>query len=237
MNIKEPISIVIPAHNEEKNLGRLVLAVDKLRKKQKWDCEMVIVNDNSQDSTEKLAEQFSKKYSKIKVIHRKKGNNGMGHALKAGTRKARGKYVIWTMGDNSDDINTYPKMIKKLNEGYDLVFGSRYSKGGSRGDAGLFKTILSAGYSMVCRIVFGTKVNDLTNAFRAFRKKVFDSLDLESGDFAISPEFSVKAQLKGYRLGEVPTRYENRKEGKASFNIRKMGARYLKIFKYRFIKV
>ena len=84
------------------------------------------------------------------------------------------------------------------------------------------------------RLIFGIKVHDITNAFRAFRKEVFDTVNIESGDFAISPEFAIKAHLAGFKLGEVPTTYTNRKAGKTNFKMLEMGLRYLSLTKYRF---
>ena len=72
----------------------IVKSLDSLRKKQKWDCDIVLVNDNSKDDTGKVAEGLKKKYSKITVIHRKKGNNGMGFTLMEGSRKAKGDMII-----------------------------------------------------------------------------------------------------------------------------------------------
>ncbi len=227
------ISIVIPSHDEELNLPSLIESLDTLRKREGWDCEIVIVNDNSTDSTGSVAESLSKKYRNMAVIHRN-ANPGMGNALKDGTSAAKGSIIIWTMADKSDNPETFPKMVEKINSGYDMVFGSRYIRGGSRGDLALHKALLSRGYSILAKIVFGLKVSDITNAFRCFRKKVFDYVKLDSGDFAISPEFAIKAHKARFKLGEVPTGYTDRKEGRTTFKIMKMGPRYLSMFRYLF---
>lgn len=226
-------SVVIPAYNEEQNLPKLLDNLIGLKNSYK-DFEIVIVNDNSSDKTGEIAESYSMKYKNIKVIHRKKGVNGMGAALKEGTKAANGRYVVWVMGDNSDDLTTIPKLIKKIEEGHDIVFGSRYIENGSSGDLEFVKAFLSSGYSSISRLVFGFKVHDITNAFRAFKKKVFDSISLESNNFAISPEFAIKAHLKGYKLGESPTTYSNRKAGATKFRFIKMGVEYCKLLKYKF---
>lgn len=230
------LSIVTPVHNEEGNLVPLMDDLLKLRNDKKLECEIVIVDDNSSDSTGKIADEFSKKFSDIAVIHRKKGNNGMGFALIDGTKKAKGEVIIWVMGDRSDDIQTIPLIGEKIDDGFDMVLGSRYMKGGSRGDLGPFKALMSSGYTTIARIIFGISVHDITNAFRGFRKEVFDNIVPESGDFAISPEFSLKSHMKGYNVGEVPTIYFNRKAGKTKFNMLRMGLRYISLFKYRFMK-
>src|SRR3989338_2622146 len=227
-------SIVIPAYNEEENLPQLL---DRLIKPGGIEnFEIIIVDDNSSDNTGSIADSYSKKYKLIKVVHRKKGSNGMGAALKDGTRASNGKYIVWTMGDNSDKLETIPIFIKKLKEGNDMVFGSRYMKGGSSGDLGKEKAILSSGYSFIAGIIFCFRFRDITNAFRGFRKEVFDNVKLECNHFDISPEFAIKAHLKDYKLCEVPTSYKNRIFGQPKFKIIKMGIKYTRLFKYRLLR-
>ena len=228
------ISIVIPCHNEKDNLRFLFNDLIKLRKRNKWDCEIVAVNDNSTDNTGRIIDFYSKKYKKIVAVHRRDGKRGMGFTLVEGTKKASGDVVVWMMGDRSDDLNTVLNIIQKLSNGYDMVFGSRYMKSGSRGDLGMDKAIFGSGYTFITKLLFGIHVHDITNAFRGFKKHVFDSIRLDSADYAISPEFAIKAQLKKYKLCEVPTTYFNRRAGKTKFKLLKMGLRYISLFKYRF---
>ena len=227
------VSIVIPAHNEALNLTSLFESLDGLRRRERWDCEIVVVDDNSSDGTGRVASELASRFGGVKIITRV-SNAGMGNALREGTSASSGDIVIWTMGDKSDNPETFPVMVAKIGEGYDMVFGSRYVKGGSRGDLSLHKALLSRGYSLVAGVLFGLKVSDITNAFRCFRRSVFDSVRLESGDFAISPEFAIRAHKAGFRLGEVPTGYTDRKEGRTTFRIMRMGPRYLSMFKYLF---
>jgi len=226
------VSIVTPVHNEQGNISKLLDDLIKLKRRLK-NFEIIVVDDNSSDKTGLIAHYYSKKYKNIKVLHRSKDVNGMGAALKDGTKAAKGKYIVWVMGDNSDDAATIPKLTEKLKNSYDMVFGSRYMKGGSRGDSNLFKAMLSAGYTFVARLIFGIKVHDITNPFRAFKKEIFGRITLECNDFAISPEFSIKSHLRGYKLAEVPTTYRNRKTGQSKFKIMKMGIAYCKLFKYK----
>lgn len=231
------ISIVVPLHNEEENLGPLLndlLSLSKILGTKKHDVEIVLINDHSSDSTKKICEGYAGKYDFIRLINRQNGVKGMGASLIEGTKKSSGEIILWVMGDRSDDLNAVPRMIEKINLGYDIVFGSRYTKGGSRGDLSFLKAFLSSGYSFLCKLLFCMPVNDITNAYRCFRRGVFNSIKLESKDFAISPEFAIKTKLKGYRLGEVPVTYSNRKIGKTNFNYIKMGIRYLSLFKYIF---
>ena len=229
------ISFIIPLYNEQENIPQLINSLIDLKKRKKLDCELVLVNDNSKDSTANLINNYAKKYDFVKPLHRKKGQNGMGYALIDGTRTAKGDIIIWTMGDNSDDINTYEKLIDKINQNYDVVFATRYIKGGSRGDLDRLKALFSSSYTKITSILFGMNLHDITNAFRCFKKEVFNSFIIESGDFAISPEFAIKAHLNKFKMGEIPTVYSNRKKGQSKFKLFKMGIRYISLFKFRFI--
>jgi glycosyltransferase involved in cell wall biosynthesis len=223
------ISVVVPAHNEEENLPVLMENIRGVLFKRIPDLEVVLVDDNSADSTPEICDELAEKYRNIRVIHRK-GNPGMGNALKDGTRAARGDIIVWLMADLSDDLDVVPEMLKKIQNGCDMVFGSRYMEGGSPGDLSGFKTLSSRGFSFLSRIFIGIKVHDITNAFRGFRKEVFDKVQPESGDFGISPEFALKAYLMGFKLGEVPVIYKNRKRGVQKFRMLSMSKRYFTIF-------
>ena len=225
------ISIIIPAHNEEENISQLLDDLIKLKFKK----EIIVVSDHSTDKTNEIVRKYKRKNKNIILFDRKTGDKGMGFTLIDGTNKARGDIIVWTMGDKSDDLNTIYKMIDKINFGSDVVFASRYMEGGSIGDNSKLKALMSGGYSFVANLIFRMGVHDIGNAFRAFKKEVFDSVELERGDFSISPELAIKAHLAGFKLGEVPTSYTKRKKGTSQFKLIKMGWEDIKLFKYLFV--
>ncbi len=236
------VSFVIPFHNEEKNVGPMIDQVIRwaTRQKKKWDFEIIPVNDRSSDSTQQILDIYAKKKKLVKPIERKRDmdaiGNTMGKALLDGSRKATGDIIIWTMGDLSDEPNTYGAIIDKLNAGYDLVFGSRYMPGGTWGSLDPTKAFLSSSGTVLARFLFGMTVHDITNAFRGFKKNILNSLYLESSGYAISPEFAVKAHLFGYKLAEVPTVYYKRVEGVSNFKLWNMSMAYLIIYAKLFWK-
>jgi dolichol-phosphate mannosyltransferase len=223
------VSIVVPAHNEEENLPSLMESLIKLRSKLP-EAEIVLVDDHSTDNTPQMVDGFAKKHKFVKALHRRNGIRGMGNTLKEGTRAASGEIVVWTMADLSDDPEVIPVFLKKIEDGADMVLGSRRVKGGSTGDQPFLKSFFSRGFAFASWLVVGVKVQEVTNAFRAFRKEVFDKIPLKYGDFGISPEFTLKAHIAGYKLDEVPVNYADRKKGVAQFKIRKMSTRYFGIF-------
>lgn len=234
------ISFIIPFHNEEKNCLPMVERVVKFAQQNKFSFEVIPVDDRSSDTTKNILIKLAQKHPVVKPIYRKndredKGNT-MGKALIEGTKAARSPVIIWTMGDLADDTKTYLEIIKKIDDGYDLVFGSRYMPGGSRGNLDMLKAFLSSWGTQLARFLFGVPVHDITNAFRGFRKEIFGKINLDSAGFAISPEFAIKAHLAGYRLGEVPTVYRNRIEGVSSFKLFKMIRSYLSLYFSLFLR-
>lgn len=228
------ISFVIPFHNEEKNAGSMLEQVLKFGQSQHWNFEIIPVNDRSRDRTQDILDMYAQKYSCINPIERKNDSvdtsNTMGVALVEGSKKANGEIIIWTMGDRADDPNTYREVVKKIKEGYDMVFGSRYMPGGTWGSLDPTKAFLSSQGTVLARLLFGIKVHDITNAFRGFRRELIHKISLESKGFSISPEFAISAHLQGYKLGEVPTVYFDRIEGVSNFKLWSMSVDYLKVY-------
>lgn len=235
------VSFVIPFHNEEKNCRPMVERVVNYGKKIDIKFEIIPVDDRSNDTTTSILKDLGVKYNGIvKPLFRKKDKdqkgNTMGKALVDGTLAASGSIIIWTMGDLADDTKTYGDIIKKLEQGDDLVFGSRYMPGGSRGNLDPLKAFLSSWGTLLARLLFGIPVHDITNAFRGFKRDLFQQISLNSSGFSISPEFAIKAHLAGFKLGEVPTVYTNRTAGISSFKLYRMTKSYLKLYINLFLK-
>jgi glycosyltransferase involved in cell wall biosynthesis len=223
------VSIVVPAHNEDANLPKLVPRLRELAAKL-GDAEIILVDDHSVDNTPQLVDEYEHIWPGVRAIHRRGGNRGMGNTLREGTAAAKGRFILWTMADMTDDLQKAPEMLQRLRDGSDMVFASRYMPGGSAGDLEPLKRFASWGVGFVSRLSLGMRVHDVTNAYRMFRREVFDTVRPESGDYAISPEFAFKAQLAGYRLDEVPTTHTKRKHGVDNLRMFKMARRYFGVF-------
>ncbi len=235
------VSFVIPFHNEEKNVTSMLDQVCKyaLSQRKKWDFELIPINDRSDDRTAEVINAYAGKNKRVRPVHRPKDDdakgNTMGKALLAGSEKAGGEVIVWTMGDRADDPETYGKIVEKIQSGFDLVFGSRYMLGGTWGSLDPTKAYLSSNGTVLAKLLFGIMVHDITNAFRGFRSDLLYRLRLDSPGFAISPEFAIKAHLAGYRLGEVPTVYYDRVEGVSNFKLWQMSVEYLTLYAKLFV--
>ncbi len=234
--MKMNASIVIPAHNEEKNLEKCVESV--YRECGKLGCEIIIVDDCSSDETGKIADKLAGKNSNISVIHRSPPN-GFGLAVRDGFKKAKGNVILPVMADLSDDPKTIPKMIKKVGEGYDIVIGSRFVKGGKTVEYPFIKLFCNRLYNNVLALVFGKNIKDFSNAFKAYRKEVFKGIRLKSTCFELTAEMILKPMvLRNAKIAEVPTTWKNRKAGEAKMKLLDIGGKYgsilLECFALRF---
>ncbi|MBN1353055.1 MAG: glycosyltransferase [Candidatus Omnitrophica bacterium] len=229
-------SIIIPMCNEEGNAHRLL--EELVNKTRSWTgaYEIVAVDDNSTDKTPEILKEYADKNPSVSCVIKRDGKKGMGSALVEGMKRSLGETIVWVMGDLSDDLDKIPEIVKKIGDGYDIVFASRYMKDGSSGDLDRLKAFLSSRFTVFTNILFGIKVHDITNAFRGFKRTLAEKIKLENTDFAISPELAIKAHLLGYKMTEVPCSYKTRKAGKAKFKIFRMVMKYLTLFRYRFYK-
>jgi len=152
-----------------------------------------------------------------RVIYRV-GRRGFGSALRRGFDEATGDVMIPFMADGCDDPGTIPRMVEALARDSDVVVGSRYIPGGGIvGDTA--KQRVSKVYSMVMRWVGGPDVHDVSNAFKAYRRLVVDSVDSVGESFDVSVELAVKAARAGYRFSEIPTVWTNRQLGSSNFHM------------------
>lgn len=226
------LSIIIPAHNEEDNI---VEVINKVESCLDMPHELVVVNDHSSDATARLVEGVSGQYKNIKLVDNL-SEPGFANAIKTGLANSCLDAVIPVMADLCDDLDTINRMFKKLNEGYDIVCGSRYIKGGARLGGSRVKGFLSffAGWSL--HYLLGVPVHDIANAFKMYRKCALDGVIIESRGFEISMELPLKAYYRGSKITEVPTVWRERTKGKSSFKMFKLLPSYMKLYIWAIIK-
>lgn len=221
------LSIIIPVLNYEEVLEENIKRVRKVAK----DAEILLVYDITKPEFKERAfaeaRKLKKKYG-VKTLFRL-NEKGFGSALRLGFKHVNGDLVLIMMGDLCDDPETIPKMIEKINEGYDVVAGCRYIKGG--GIVGNTpKQFISSMVSLLINIFSTLKCRDVTNAFKMYRKEVLDAVKTESNSFDISAELTLKAAAQGFKIGQVPTVWKNRNAGQSNFKVLKEAKKYFKMF-------
>jgi dolichol-phosphate mannosyltransferase len=145
----------------------------------------------------------------------------------------QGDAVVVMMADESDDCRDVVRYWQLLNEGWDAVFGSRFMKGGGVIDYPRFKLIINRLANFFIRIIFGTSLNDTTNAFKAYRRTVIEGIaPLISPHFNLTVELPLKAIVRGYNWTSTPITWRNRRTGESKLKLKEMGSRYLFICLY-----
>ncbi len=220
------LTIVLPARNEESVIKQ---TLTKLEKTLKAKHKVIVVNDHSTDSTKKVIQTLSKKYKNIKVIDNER-DPGFANTILSGFDAAKSDLVLPMMADLCDDPKTIPLMLKKIDEGYDIVVGSRYMKEGKKIGEQFLKDFSSRTVGFLCNKVIGLNTSDATNSFKIYKKEVLKNVKVKSKGFTISMEIPLKAHFKGYKISEVPTTWIVRKEGKSKFSLFKMAPDYLALF-------
>jgi len=227
MEKKMKLSVIIPAHNEEDLIEKVALDIIEALDKESIDNEVLIVDDNSSDDTGAIIDILAKSHKNIRPLHRQPPN-GFGRAIREGIESATGDAIVVAMGDASDDPKDIVKYFRKIQEGYDCVFGSRFIKGALVKDYPAHKLFVNRLANTFLMCLFLTKHNDLTNAFKAYRKEVLDAIrPIESLYFNITIELPLKALVREYKIATVPINWYGRESGVSKLKLRDMGRRYL----------
>lgn len=228
MNVTPQLSIVIPAYNEGSNIVPCVDALMKVVADQAGiETEVIVVNDNSQDDTEAKVQQLILRRPSVRLI-RRGAPGGFGRAIRSGLLFARGDVVVIYMGDQSDHPEDVVRYYRTIQEGYDCVFGSRFIKGASVNNYPKVKLIVNRIVNRVAQVMFWTQMNDLTNAFKAYRREVIQRCGpYRACHFNITLEMSLSALISGYKIKQIPIQWEGRTWGSSNLRMREMGRRYL----------
>ena len=227
-------SIVTPAHNEEGTIEKFLLRIIGMIRANKLSAEIVAIDDVSSDLTGKIMDKFSDKFPQIKVIHRS-SNNGPGNAERAGFAVARGKWIITLDSDLSHCPEEIPDFIATAKKGYDMVIGSRFVPGGNM-DGPAFRLLLSRSCAFAAKLITGYPLNDASSGYRIMRTSALQTLNLQSPWFEIHTEIPIKFFLHGFRVGEIPIRYQRRGEGQSKLTIFQSIPKYLGIMMKERIK-
>ncbi len=205
MKLKE-LSVFLPAYNEEENIVRVAEGVLKALPEFAEKFELVIVNDGSKDRTQELAERLAGERGEVRVVSHP-ANRGYGAALKTGFASARYENIFFMDGDGQLDISELDRLITLFPE-CDIAAGFRIK----RNDP-LHRVMNGKAYNILVRILFGLHVRDIDCAFKLIRKKVTDTVKLDSESQFLSAEFLIKSQKAGFRIKQAGVHHYPREKG------------------------
>ena len=228
MKRNELVSVVLGTYNERENLSKLIPIIETIFDGNGINGEIVVVDDNSPDGTSELARELGERYGNIRLM-RRPNKMGPGSAHADGYRFAKGTIIVGMDTDFSHDPNDIPRFLQRIAEGFDVVVGSRYVRGGQyevRSFQTLKKSIASRLGNVLIHILSRVPVHDFTTSLRAIRNEVIRNVSTESAGNSFFMEFIVKAYRKGYRTTEVPIVFKDRVIGKSKL---KLGGQSLKM--------
>jgi len=221
------INVIIPLKNEDQQVKITIKSlIDELKTFEKKFI-ITFIDDYSTDSTWEQLMKIKEQNNNVE-IYKNKFSPGFGNALRFGIQENKCDAVVFFMGDCSDSPKDIKNYVKFLDEGYDCVFGSRFIKDSKIIDYPLPKLILNRIANNFIRLLFLIKYNDVTNAFKAYKKESLSNFKpIVSEHFNINAELALKAISRGYKYKIIPITWINRKKNISKFLIKEMKNRYI----------
>jgi len=210
---KTEISIVIPAYNEENNVLLLYKELKDVLDKLGKTYEIIFVDDGSRDKTFENLERIHDKDNRVKVIRFRK-NFGQTAAMDAGFKFASGDIIVAMDADLQNDPKDIPRLIEKLEKGYDCISGWRKNRKDS-----LMKKIFSGLARLLRKVVIGDKIHDSGCSLKVYKKECFEDLDLYGEMHRFIPAL---LNIKGFKIGELIVNHRPRKHGKTKYSIKRL---------------
>ena len=199
-------SIVIPAYNEGARIRPTLDQILRYAQEQKWDAEIVIVNDGSSDDTPQVVREYGKLHSQVLLLENP-GNRGKGYSVRNGMLHARGDICLFTDADLSSPITEAPKLFDAIAGGADIAIGSRWLRSELQTERqSLLRQAFGRIFNLVLRVILGLRFADTQCGFKAFRRdaaqRIFPLQKIERWGF--DPETLFLASRAGLRVDEIP---------------------------------
>jgi dolichol-phosphate mannosyltransferase len=207
-------AVLVPTYQERANIEDLLRAI----RAKAPEVDVLVIDDASPDRTADLAEEVGAELGQVEVL-RRAGKDGLGNAYRAGFAHAlaQGYEVLVTFdADFSHEPDAIPVLLRKLDEGCDLVIGSRYVPGGSTPNWPAHRRALSRYGNRYTGWVLGLDVRDITSGFRAYRADTLLAIEYattRASGYAFMTELAVRIHARGATIGEVPIEFRDRERG------------------------
>lgn len=212
------VSFVVPCHNEEMNIPRLVDSIMGFYGP--YVHEILIVNDNSKDRTAEVAQQVMEREPCVRVLNRQPPN-GVGRALREGYAAATGRYILTMDCDFVQILPEFRDLFNAVAEGYDGAIGSRFTHESLMINYPFFKILCNRAFHVFANLLLRRRVRDISNNLKLYRADILKGITIEQNHFAANVETGLKPLLAGHDIKEVPISWINRTVdmGSSSFRI------------------
>ena len=226
------LSVIMPARDEAGCIASTVEHLHLELRLQGVPHEIIVVDDGSSDATWNILQSLREHIKELVPVQNCR-DHGFGRAIIYGLDCMQGDAAVIMMADESDDCRDVVRYWRALNEVHDCVFGSRFMRGGGVIDYPWIKLRLNRVANKFISWLFHIRLNDTTNAFKAYRRTVIDGCrPLISPHFNLTVELPLKAIVRGYSWKVLPITWRNRRTGEAKLKLKEMGSRYLFICLY-----
>jgi dolichol-phosphate mannosyltransferase len=221
LEVSSEIGIILPTYCEAANIEKLILELENSN----LNVSILVIDDSSPDGTADLVRKLQSKYSNVLLLIRSK-KLGLGTALTDGFRiflsvKKPPKCIITMDADYSHNPQEIPKLLAPMQEGCDLVVGSRYCQGGGTREWSIARLLISKVANLITKLRVDAKISDYTSGMRCYSTKLVRGIvnDLHSQTYEIQIETIRQANARGFRIREAPIVFLNRKKGKSKLSI------------------
>ena len=230
------LSVIVPAHNEEGSVAATVHGIVAALEDARIEHEVIVIDDGSSDGTAAAVRAIEVLNPNVHCLP-SHYPRGFGFAVRSGLDLFTGDAVAIMMADGADDPADLVRYYNLLDEGYDCAFGSRFVRGSHVEGYPKFKLVINRVVNWGIRALFRTGYNDTTNAFKAYRREVIETVaPLLSNHFNLTVEIPLKASVRGHSFGVIPISWRDRSTGRSKLSLKEMGSRYLFIVLYVFLE-
>ena len=207
--VAKSLSVIFPAFNEEANIRAVVEDACRIIPKFAPVFEIIVVDDGSEDRTGEICDDLALEFSDVRVVHHAT-NRGYGAALKSGIEKARYDVIFFTDSDGQFDLREVATLLEQT-DAYDIVAGYR-----ARRHDPPHRLLFAWGWNILVRSVLRTKIRDIDCAFKAFKRHVFDSVQIHSAGAMVNAEIFAQASAFGMTVKELPVSHFPRLHGEST---------------------
>jgi glycosyltransferase involved in cell wall biosynthesis len=207
------LTVVLPAYNEEANVGPMIEAALEVLPGLVDDYEVIVVDDGSRDATSTVAEDWVERHYPAVRLLKHESNRGYGVAIRTGFQHARGSLIFYTDADRQFDISELAYFLP-LAEQHDLVIGFRVYRYDSA-----IRSLVSWGYNRLVGVLFRVRVRDVDCAFKLMRREVLEKLRLQTDDFFVDTEIVATARRWNFRIAQKGVRHYPRVAGETTVQI------------------